>query len=202
MHELPKIPYFCWRCCIPLASTNLCGNCLQNPPPFEKMLTPYLYDMPIMKIILDLKFKKQLANARVLGELVAQYLQSFYETKPLPDTIIPMPLHTKRLRERGFNQALEIARPISRFFNIPINTQLMARVKHTNAQATLDKKARQQNIKNAFYLKKSMENAFIAVIDDVYTTGSTMQEFCSTLKKGGVKEIHVWCVARAANYFS
>lgn len=146
---------------------------------------------------MQLKFNHALLNARILGELLAEKIHLWYQQQPLPEFIIPMPLHTKRLKERGFNQALEIARPISSSLGIPIDKTSCQRIKHTFAQATLHADQRQANIKKAFKVTSDLANKHIAVLDDVITTGNTITEFCRTLKKAGAGKIDVWCCARA-----
>lgn len=132
-----------------------------------------------------------------MGELLAEMITTtWYKNKPLPSTIIPVPLHPKRFKERGFNQALELARPISTLLKIPIDALSCQRIKHTAAQATLSGVERQKNVKNSFKISKQLTAQHIAIIDDVITTGHTIREFCHTLKHHGAKIIDVWCCAR------
>jgi ComF family protein len=114
----------------------------------------------------------------------------------LPQLIIPMPLHASRLKERGFNQAIEIARPISRTLSIPLDYTGSMRKKSTPAQSGLASSARKSNIKNAFIANRNYDGLAVAVLDDVITTGSTMNEFCHLLQAQGAKTIDVWCCAR------
>lgn len=175
----------------------LCGACLTSPPAFDKTHTLFPYRDPIMQLIIKLKFGGALSHAQTLGQLMAKKIRGeWYLNQALPDIIIPVPLHAKRLRERGFNQALEIARPISAQLNIPIDTKGVKRIRHTAAQSGLTAKERKQNIKNAFNVNGSYADLHIAIIDDVVTTGQTMRELCQTLKNNGCKRIDVWCCAR------
>ncbi len=200
LKSLPLLTKGCDCCAIPLpenAQGWLCGQCLQKTPPFDVIHALYKYQLPITNLILELKFKQALVNAKILGELLAQEIQNvWYKNKPLPNLIIPMPLHRQRLKERGFNQALELARPVARKLKIPLNTIDCIRHQSTNPQATLSAHERQKNVKDAFSVAKSFAEEHIAVIDDVITTGSTMTEFCSVLKRQGAKRIDVWCSAR------
>jgi ComF family protein len=158
-----------------------------------------LYQPPVTRLIRQLKFSHQLLYARILGELLAEKIRSeWYQKKSLPTVIIPIPLHPKRLQTRGFNQALEIARPIAKQLRIPIQTRGISRIKPTLAQATLSQDQRRNNISQAFALSHSVKHQNVAVVDDVVTTGSTLQEFCRLLKKNGAARIDVWCCARAA----
>ncbi len=196
---LPWLQQHCLRCAIPLFTTDqICGHCLQKTPPFDATHALFLYQPPITQLILELKFKQSLINAQILGELLTtQIQQNWYQTTPLPDVIVPVPLHPERLKERGYNQALEIARPISKLLKIPINTTTSQRIKATTPQTILSANERRQNIKNAFTVTRDLAHQHVAVIDDVITTGCTISEFCKTLKQSEVRTIDVWCCARA-----
>lgn len=200
LQDLPILPQGCVRCANILSTPqkNLtCGQCLKKSPPFDCSHVLFAYRAPIPKLILNLKFHHTLIHAKLLGELFAEKIQSdWYRDKPLPTTIIPMPLHAKRLTERGFNQAVEIARPISKILGLPLLIHDFQRKKPTLAQATLPALKRQQNLRNAFLIKRNLEQQHVAVIDDVITTGSTIYEFCRALKKQGAGRIDVWCCAR------
>lgn len=198
--NLPWLPYSCLCCAIPLSTPEqLCGHCLHHAPPFGKTYSLFLYQAPIAKLIIELKFKQSLVNARVLGELMAIHLQKQYQTQPLPEIIIPVPLHSERLKERGFNQALELARPIARALHLPIHTHTIQRVKATLAQTSLSAEERRQNMKNAFLVTQNLVYNHVAAVDDVITTGNTVTEFCKTLRQSGIQRIDVWCCARAGS---
>lgn len=198
--DLPLAKHSCLKCAIPISTIGICGQCLQKTPPLDKTYALFLYQNPITKLILELKFNQAIVNARVLGELLTEKIQTtWYKINPLPDVIIPIPLHASRLKERGFNQALEIARPIAKALKLPLSIHSCIRVKPTAAQATLHAAERQQNMKHAFSIKEDFSNQHIAVIDDVITTGSTINEFCAALKQNGAKSIDVWCCARPQN---
>lgn len=199
--DLPFLNHACPRCAQPMPESTdpfTCGACLKETPPYDATYALFFYQAPITKIITHLKFGHSLVNARILGELLATHIQEkWYQNKPLPEVIIPMPLHPQRLKERGFNQALEIARPIAKKLQMPLDFTACQRTKATLAQATLTAVSRKQNIKNAFSISH-LPYLHVAVIDDVITTGQTMQEFCKILKQYGVLSIDVWCCARAA----
>ena len=197
-HDLPVLDYACPQCANPLTETHLCGQCLAQEPPFSHTYALFRYQEPISRMILNLKFQEALVNARILGELLTEkIINTWYRDKSLPKIIIPVPLHSVRLQQRGFNQALEIARPIARTLQIPLDVSSCRRSLATDPQATLHPSERKQNIKNAFQLLKPIPYQHIAVIDDVITTGHTINEFCRMLKKSGVRQIDVWCCARA-----
>ena len=198
--DLPHLLYACPRCANPLANEHslTCGFCLKQKISFDATFALFSYQAPITKLIMNLKFGQSLVNARILGELLAQNIQEkWYYNNPLPEIIIPMPLHTQRLQERGFNQAIEIARPIAKKLFLPMEIDACKRIKQTAAQATLPARQRLHNIRNAFHIPETIPYKYVAVIDDVITTGHTMNEFCHTLKQAGVQRIDVWCCARS-----
>jgi ComF family protein len=147
---------------------------------------------------MELKFHQLLVNAAVLGRLLADALQAHgHYSKSLPDVILPVPLHRERLSERGFNQALEIARPISKVLQIPIAIQSAERTRHTAAQARLNAEKRGENLRNAFKIRTNVAGLHIAILDDVITTGRTVESLSRALKAAGAKRVDVWAVARA-----
>ena len=200
--DLPILPQSCPRCAkilLVAPTVNvICGDCLQHPPAFDATYALFAYQAPITKLIMELKFHHLLVNATVLGKFMADALQTrWYYNKTRPDVILPVPLHPKRLTERGFNQALEIGRPTSKILQIPLDRVSCQRVRYTQAQARLQAEKRGQNVKNAFKINKNLTGLHVAVIDDVITTGRTIEEFSYALKKAGAKRVDVWAVARA-----
>jgi ComF family protein len=196
--SLPLLNHACLHCAYPMLKNRNCNQCSKQSPSFDTIHALYLYEMPIKQLIHELKFKCVLVNARLLGELLAKQIQkNWYAQKPLPNCIIPIPLHPNRLKERGFNQALEIARPIAKAIKRPIKHKNIQRIKPTFAQATLNLVERHQNVQDAFRVDLDLTHQHIAVIDDVMTTGETVMAFCKTLKQAGAHKIDVWCCARA-----
>jgi ComF family protein len=114
--------------------------------------------------------------------------------------IIPVPLHKKRIRQRGFNQALEIARPIAKGLDIPILGNVIQRTKYTQAQSLLSAVERRKNLRRSFAVVKPITADHIVLLDDVVTTGTTVYELAILLKKQGVKTVGVWAVARATHH--
>jgi ComF family protein len=199
--DLPILSQCCYQCAEKLHSTGtsivLCGNCLSNPPPFDCTHALFSYQTPIINCIIGLKFQHKLSIAKLFSDLLLDKLQhAWYHQKPLPDLIIPVPLHPIRLRERGFNQALEMARPLAKALSIPLETRHIRRIKHTQAQSGLSATERRHNIANAFAISSDVSNKSIAIVDDVMTTGYTIAELSKTLKRHGAKQIDVWCCAR------
>jgi ComF family protein len=197
--ELPWLEQVCNRCALPLTNATTCGSCLQQEPPFSKTLALWHYQSPIDHFIAGLKFNHHLVYARLLGKLLSKGLQSHYQHQALPECIIPVPLHVKRLQERGFNQALEIARSIAKKLKLKIDFKSCQRTRATEAQSALPAKQRHRNVKNAFTVTNSFHYKHVALIDDVITTGHTISELSSVLREAGVEQIDVWCCARTSN---
>ena len=201
LQELPILADCCRQCAKKLPTGQhglICGQCLQAPPPFDTTHALFSYQPPITKLMLNLKFNHAFSHAHLFGTLLAEKItQEWYLNRSLPSVIIPIPLHPQRIKERGFNQVVEIARPIAKFTAIPINTRSCQRTHATLAQATLSAHERKHNIKNAFSIQGNFSGQHVAVMDDVITTGQTITEFCRLLKKHGAKKIDVWCCAKA-----
>lgn len=190
------IPYTCILCGMKSDRLqDLCMGCYRMLP-FQSELDGALlaYEPPISDLIVALKFQHKLVHARVLGELLAEKCRVYYENNPKPEIIIPIPLHRDRLIKRGFNQALEISRPVAHLLHIPLYIKNINRIKPTRAQATLPKSKRQSNVADAFHTVCGYHH--VAVVDDVLTTGNTMEEFCRSLKSSGVEKIDRWVVAK------
>jgi ComF family protein len=165
-------------------------------PPFSTLLAPFSYHHPIDSLIKELKFNQALTCAPILASLLIPTLQQYYKNKVMPPVIIPIPLHRDRLCERGFNQSIEIARPLAKHFSLRLQTQTILRIKNTQAQARLSQSARRANIVNAFEINADLPESVI-LFDDVITTGHTLVQVCRQLQAHGVKDIHCWCVARS-----
>lgn len=199
---LPWSNTSCYQCGARLEgnsdSKKNCGNCLQNKRFFDHTLAPWHYEAPINKYISRLKFNAALEHAKLLGTLLAEYIFIRKLSENLPRCLIPMPLHQSRLRQRGFNQAVEIARPIAKQLKIPLALNLCLRSKNTLPQTKLNGKERQRNLHNAFCVTTRQPMPIhVAIIDDVMTTSATANELSRTLKEGGVQRVEIWCCARA-----
>ena len=200
LEELPWLKQVCFCCGSALPESvnthQLCGHCLRQLPPFEKTFGLFSYQFPIDRLITGLKFQQKLVYAELLGQLLSDYLLKQYEGRLLPECIIPMPLHRNRLQERGFNQALEIARPIAKKLKLPIDLQSCERIRPTVSQTTLPAQKRYANVRNAFSVKPTLNAKHVAILDDVITTGHTIKELANSLREFGVEKIDVWCCAR------
>jgi ComF family protein len=181
---------------------DLCEFCWKKLPRFstEEIFAPFKYQEPINDFITALKFGEKLPYAKLLSEIMYEPLLEYYQNRPKPEIIIPVPLHKKRLRERGFNQALEIAKPLAKKLQIPLDYNFVIRVKNTLAQSSLSVKDRQKNIRNAFLIQKKIaakqKYQHVAIIDDVITTGNTIDELCKVLRENGITKIDIWCAAK------
>lgn len=172
----------------------LCGRCLRLRPAFDETLAPFVHQGAIRYLISSLKFNADFKNARLLGMLLAKHLPI---TAKKPDCILPVPLHKARYRQRGFNQAIEIARTVSRELQIPLDLASCHRHRDTLHQTALSAKKRRKNLKNAFSIIQPVYAQHVAILDDVMTTGSTVHELAALLKKAGVSKVDVWVCARA-----
>ncbi|MDH5444365.1 MAG: ComF family protein [Gammaproteobacteria bacterium] len=193
--SLARINSPCPSCGMPLEASehSHCGSCLQLPPPFQSTHSPFYYEPPLVKLVTDFKFNNQLKMARVFAGLLRKTLAD----RDKPDCIIPVPLHRRRLQERGYNQSLEIARLLGKTLGIPVDYRLCQRTRHTPPQTGLDAKQRRRNMKNAFGLTAKCHYRHVAILDDVITTGNTVSELAGLLRKNGVEKVEVWSVARA-----
>jgi len=197
--QLITINNCCTQCALPLpdsAENNICGQCLNKPPYFDHSFSLYNYETPVKQLISGLKFQKKLSLAHLFGTLLGEAIQHTNRCD-LPDCIAPVPLSSKRLKNRGYNQSIEIARPVSKLLSIPLAYNLFKRVRHSPPQSSLNLKSRQHNVRNAFTINEKKLPRHIAIIDDVMTTGATSNELARILKKEGVEKVEIWSVARA-----
>ncbi|MDP1681155.1 MAG: ComF family protein [Burkholderiales bacterium] len=193
--SLPHITHACPRCAAPSAS-QVCGECLKHPPAFDRTRAALEYAFPTDKLIQALKYGGQLALAKLFGELLAEALAD----QARPEIILPMPLHPARLKMRGFNQALEIAKVIAKRLDIPLAPGLAQRVVDTTPQASLPIDTRHKNVKGAFACDQDLHGQHIVVVDDVMTSGATLHELSKSLKRAGAAQVDVWVVARAVTH--
>ncbi len=185
----------CESCARPLEKkySGICGECQKSPPYYDSTLAPLLYKDTAKTLIIELKFREKLLNAKILAEIFAKFVKN----DPCPDLLIPIPLHTSRLRERGYNQSLEIAREIAAIHKIPVDWKSCERRINTARQSELPIKQRRSNIKGAFQNHRRLDGLHIAIIDDVMTSGNTVNELSRVLKKSGARRIDVWVMTRA-----
>lgn len=196
--ELPHNLNPCRCCALPLPvdapAGALCGKCQQRPPPFVRCLAPFTYRSPLPELINGLKFHGRLSYSRLLTELLLPAITAAIHQPP--ELIIPVPLHPTRLRERGYNQALELARPLSLHLGIPLELHHCRRTRATPPQSGLEQKQRRRNIRGAFEISPEIQARHVALLDDVVTTGSTAAELTRQLHRRGVGRVEVWALAR------
>jgi ComF family protein len=187
----------CSVCAEPLPAASgprVCGACLRDPPPFASSFVPFRYTYPLDHLVQGLKFRNELACGRALGQLFAVSLLA--RGAPLPEAIIPVPLALRRYRQRGYNQAIELALSIRRVTGLAVRSDVAIRQRETAEQAGLDRKARRCNVTGAFAIVTPLRERHIAILDDVVTTGSTARELAAVVRQAGAERIEVWAIAR------
>lgn len=191
---LPWLGHACARCALPLPGGTLCPACLRRPPPQQAAFAALRYAAPADRLVGELKFGRRIAHARLLGALGARALVAAPGWQA-PAAFVPVPLHHVRLRTRGFDQALELARELGRRLGVPV-WDGAARTRATTPQTDLPAAARRRNLRGAFALRQAPPGGTLAVVDDVMTTGATVQELARTLLAGGAERVIVTVIAR------
>ena len=183
----------CLRCAIPLPDAGVCGECLQQPPPLTETHAAFVYGFPLDRLVPRLKFHNDLAAGRLLSELMVEA----FATLPKPPALLPVPLHATRLRQRGYDQALELARPLAQALGIPLRADALERRRATAAQSELHADDRQRNLRGAFVLRQDHAlPEHVVLLDDVMTTGATLQAAAKALLRAGVRRVDAWVCAR------
>lgn len=190
--DMPWLPAErCPICAVPMPASQLCGRCLQKPPRFDRICVPLAYDYPVDRLIQDLKYNGSLAAARPLAWALARAL----DAEPYPDLVLPMPISPARLAERGFNQASEIARRTVAEFGLRA-ASLPVQRRDGAPQAALPWKQRNRNVRGAFTCDADLTARSVAIVDDVLTSGATLDALAVELKRAGAREVFGWIVAR------
>jgi len=182
----------CPICASPTTTPTVCGRCVQSRPSYDYAVAALEYISPVDYLIGDLKYSHNLAAARALAFSLTQVL----DNEPYPDAVLPMPIAPARMRERGFNQAAEIARYACAEFGIDVSPRLARRTSAGSPQAALPWRARAKNVRGVFSTVGDVAGKAIAVIDDVLTTGATLNELAAVLKRAGARSVTGWIVAR------
>ncbi|MDP1734425.1 MAG: ComF family protein [Sulfuritalea sp.] len=182
----------CPVCALPTPGSTICGACLKQAPHFDATRAVFRYEPPVDSLIQALKYAHRLASADFLGKALAQLA-----TPVRPDLILPVPLSRARLAERGFNQAVEIARPLAATLGVPLELSHVRRCRDTPPQASLPWKERVKNIRHAFECEIDLSGKTVLVVDDVMTTGATLDELARTLKAHGAARVENRVLARA-----
>lgn len=198
--DLPLVEFACRVCALPMtadSNSSVCGQCLGQKPYVDYAINLFHYETPVDYLIGQMKFQQQLSVAAVLADLLKSHIENINLEHGLPDACLPVPLHKKRLGKRGFNQSLEIIKPLAKSQHIPILLNAVSRIKETQSQTGLSKQARKKNVSGSFTLSPKPLASHILIIDDVVTTGATTNELAKLLKKSGVKKVGVLSLARA-----
>lgn len=176
-----------------------CGQCLKDPPAFHDSLIVMDYKAPVDALIQDLKFRAQLPLANAFGQLLADAAGHRQGRTDTPaDVLLPVPLSRERLEQRGFNQAMELARPVAEALGLPLLAGSCVRTRNTSAQTALPVSQRRVNMRGAFAVRDrtAIENRHVMVIDDVMTTGHTLRELAACLKRHGAARVSNLVLAR------
>jgi ComF family protein len=181
----------CRRCALPLGEAGQCPRCLHAPLPFECAQVAFRYGFPLDRLLPRFKFHGDLAAGRVLADVWCHRVPA-----SRPHALVPVPLHRARLRERGYDQALELARRVARACDVPVLADAVHRVRATARQSELAAGARRRNVRGAFAVTGTLP-IHVALVDDVMTTGATLRAVATALRRAGVGRIEVWVLARA-----
>jgi ComF family protein len=188
----------CSRCGLPMPEpVPACGRCLKKPPPLDRTLAAFHYGFPVDSLLPRFKFHHDLAAGRELAEAMRIALVGSASTGgDRPQALVAVPLHAKRLRQRGYNQALELARPLARALAIPLLYDGLNRIRNIAPQSGLGALARRRNPRGAFAVGSDTLPEHVALVDDVMTTGATLHECARVLKNAGVQRVDAWVAAR------
>ena len=190
------LPYFdaphCLVCALPTPTGEVCGHCLTQPPLFSRTTAVFGYTFPLDKLIQNMKYGEQLALAHAFAKKLAQRIDKNH----LPDYLIAMPLHPAKLRERGFNQSLLLAKTLARELKLKLLPSACQRVRDTPPQSALPWKERKKNVRNAFSCDLDLTGKRIVLVDDVLTTGASLNALAEAVSDKGAIEVSAWVVAR------
>lgn len=200
--ELPRNQHACPRCAQPLPHSapndTLCGHCLDRPPPFRHIFAPFLYQPPIDWLITHFKHQHDLVAGRLLAELLLAELQGteWQDATSAPISLVPIPLHQDRLRQRGFNQATELTRRLAKVLGIDWQGDWVTKIDASEPQQGLQRRERLKNLRRSFVARAPVPGRHLILVDDVVTTGATMEAVTRALNKMKVREVAAWAIAR------
>ena len=191
LEHLPYLPEKRCRICSNPSNGPVCGICLSRPPRYSRTLAVLSYEFPVDALMQSLKYQGNIALAATFANLLVEASKRIER----PDFIVPVPLHPARLKERGFNQAMEIGRIVSKKTGIELAE--CRKTRDTPSQTALPLKEREKNVRNAFACDLEFDSSHVAILDDVMTTGSTVNELARMLLERSAGDVSVWTVARA-----
>jgi len=192
---MPRIAPACLRCALPLEGVPglICGHCQKQPPAFDRTVAAFAYRFPLNQLIPLIKYHGQTGQLGWLADSLADHLQ--HGCDQLPEVLIPVPLAASRLRRRGYNQAALLASRLAKHLGLTTDLGSLSKPRETAHQMELRGKARRRNLNGAF-LWQGPASSHVALIDDVLTTGTTVNEISRLLKKAGVRRVDIWVLAR------
>lgn len=195
---LPVNAGACAQCGLPRSGLRdgVCGRCLLQPPPWDRLYAPLRYEFPVDVLVKMLKFQRKLAAGRTLALAMQQLAHQ--PVSAAGEVLVPVPLHWIRLMRRGYNQASELCLHLARDSRLPIIDRQLCRQRHTRSQAGLDANRRRRNLRDAFRWRgPALNGTRVILVDDVMTTGSTARECTRILLRAGAGSVEVWVAARA-----
>ncbi|WP_317616159.1 ComF family protein [Methylophilus medardicus] len=185
----------CPQCALPNAAGALCGRCLQHPPAFDRTFAPFRYAYPLDRLLHQFKYHQQLFISPLLTDsLITQWPQ--HEDANQAAVLLAMPMHINRLRQRGFNHALLLAKQLQRHWAMPLDLEGCTRIVDTQTQAGMDMRTRVRNLRGAFTTAKQWHGKHVVVVDDVMTTGASMHAVANVLKQAGAERVTALVLAR------
>ena len=192
--SLPFTRHTCQQCGLAIsASQDYCGQCLSAPPPFDYCFCAFAYEAPIRAHICDFKYNQKPQLSQALASMLAREIIEHELERP--ELLIPVPMHLSKLRSRGYNQATLLAQQLGKILDIPVAINLLHKHKTTPAQVELSWNQRKKNLRNAFSLTAPVPAKHVAVVDDVFTTGTTCSEIANILTQSNVEYCQVWGLA-------
>ena len=191
----------CHKCACPLPDqrriNDQCGRCLNNLSDIDRSIIPFLYRPPVDFMVRRLKFSSDTKFSRLAGELISHAVSSQAALEnDLPDLLLPVPINSHRLMQRGFNQAALIADVVAERLSIQCSSGAVQRINQQLQQSGLSARDRETNIRRAFSVTGEVEGLHVAIIDDVYTTGATARAIARQLRRAKASKISVWAFAR------
>ena len=196
--ELPRLAHACGFCASPLPAAGTCPACVRRPPAFDRLHVPWAYAWPLDQLILAWKHGGSVRAGRVLADLAREAAAALPE--PAPTLVVPVPLHPRRLRERGFNQAGQLARVVAATLAVPLESRGVQRVRATASQQALGRVERRRNLRGAFAVTagaRVFSGARVLLVDDVVTTGTTLSTLADVLRAAGAERVDGLALARA-----
>lgn len=180
------------KVCLNFTINDICNHCQLKPPYYDNMIATYFYTKPLSTFLHKLKYNKKIQYSRILAQLF--YKTIIKQVQQLPDIVIPVPIHTNKLLQRGFNQSEELLKYFKNWHNIKIVSAI--KLNHTTNQVGLNLSTRVKQMAGSFHLHANLDNKNIAIVDDVVTTGATVNELAKLCKRLGAKHIQIWCLLR------